>query len=96
MSIACFCVHLIIRNCKSGTIEHRSLLGINFIRREVGTSLVLFFHPREKVGRKTLPHSFAEPSFESRRPDAAKLRLALGVGTQSRQDPTESRAADQG
>ena len=46
----------------------------------------LFFHPREKVGRKkTCPtlssHSF-EPRFESRRRlDAAKRRLALGVGT---------------
>ena len=51
--------------------------------------------PGRRWVEKPLPHSF-EPRFESRRPDAAKRRLALGVGTQSRQDPTESRAADQG
>ena len=55
-----------------------------------------FFHPRERrCVEKPLTHSF-EPRFESRKPDAAKRRLALGVGTESRQDPTESRAADQG
>ena len=58
-------------------------------------SVVIFFTPGRRWVEKPLPHSF-EPRFESRRPDAAKRRLALGVGTRSRQDPTESRAADQG
>ena len=53
-----------------------------------------FFTPGRRWVEKPLPHSF-EPRFESRRPDATKWRLALGVGTQSQQDPTESRAVDQ-
>ena len=56
---------------------------------------LFFFTPGRRWVGKPLPHSF-EPRFESRRPDAAKWRLALGVGTESRQDPTESRAVDQG
>ena len=37
-----------------------------------------FFTPGRRWVEKPLPHSF-EPRFESRRPDAAKRRLALGV-----------------
>ena len=60
-----------------------------------GTRAGFFFTPGRRWVEKPLLHSF-EPRFESRRPDIAKRRLALGVGTQSQQDPTESRAADHG
>ena len=41
-------------------------------------SCLFFFTPGRRWVEKPLPHSF-EPRFESRRPDAAKRRLALGV-----------------
>ena len=58
--------------------------------------LLFLFTPGRRWVEKPLPHSF-EPRFESsQRPGFTERRLALGVGTQSRQDPTESRVADQG
>ena len=64
-------------NAACSMLQHMQL-SLGRVRKAARGTYLFFSPPGEGGSKNPLPHSF-EPRFESRRPDAAKWRLALGL-----------------